>query len=130
MIYTVIIDDRSYDLPKKTLAVTEMLDKAADVDKLKISTRDKYKRVLDCIEAILGQENTAEALGSTDLNELDLTDITITFRKIVDAYNKPVQDYVNASGFGALSSFPIEELTKLATAATQVVNAADAVKKE
>ena len=130
MIYTVIIDDRSYDLPKKTLAVTEMLDKAADVDKLKISTRDKYKRVLDCIAAILGQENTAEALGSTDLNELDLTDITITFRKIVDAYNKPVQDYVNASGFGALSSFPIEELTKLATAATQVVNAADAVKKE
>lgn len=130
MIYTVIIDDRSYDLPKKTLAVTEMLDKAADVDKLKISTRDKYKRVLDCIVAILGQENTAEALGSTDLNELDLTDITLTFRKIVDAYNKPVQDYVNASGFGALSSFPIEELTKLATAATQVVNAADAVKKE
>ena len=130
MIYTVIIDDRSYDLPKKTLAVTEMLDKAADVDKLKISSRDKYKRVLDCIVAILGQENTAEALGSTDLNELDLTDITITFRKIVDAYNKPVQDYVNASGFGALSSFPIEELTKLATAATQVVNAADAVKKE
>lgn len=130
MIYTVIIDDRSYDLPKKTLAVTEMLDKAADVDKLKISTRDKYKRVLDCIVAILGQDNTAEALGSTDLNELDLTDITLTFRKIVDAYNKPVQDYVNASGFGALSSFPIEELTKLATAATQVVNAADAVKKE
>ena len=130
MIYTVIIDDRSYDLPKKTLAVTEMLDKAADVDKLKTSTRDKYKRVLDCIVAILGQENTAEALGSTDLNELDLTDITITFRKIVDAYNKPVQDYVNASGFGALSSFPIEELTKLATAATQVVNAADAVKRE
>ena len=130
MIYTVIIDDRSYDLPKKTLAVTEMLDKAADVDKLKISTRDKYKRVLDCIVAILGQENTAEALGSTDLNELDLTDITITFRKIVDAYNKPVQDYVNASGFRSLSSFPIEELTKLATAATQVVNAADAVKKE
>lgn len=130
MIYTVIIDDRSYDLPKKTLAVTEMLDKAADVDKLKISTRDKYKRVLDCIVAILGQENTAEALGSTDLNELDLTDITLAFRKIVDAYNKPVQDYVNASGFGALSSFPIEELTKLATAATQVVNAADAVKKE
>ena len=41
MFYTVIIDDRSYDLPKKTLAVTEMLDKAADVDKLKNSTRDK-----------------------------------------------------------------------------------------
>ena len=130
MIYTVIIDDRSYDLPKKTLAVTEILDKAAGVDKLKISTRDKYKRVLDCIVAILGPENTAEALGSTDLNELDLTDVTLAFRKIVDAYNRPVQDYVNASGLGALSSFPIEELTKLANAATQVVNAADAVSKE
>ena len=69
-------------------------------------------------------------LGSTDLNELDLTDVTLAFRKIVDAYNRPVQDYVNASGLGALSSFPIEELTKLANAATQVVNAADAVSKE
>ena len=130
MIYTVIINDRSYDLPKKTLQVTEMLDKTAEVDKLKISTRDKYKRVLDCIVNLIGSENTAEALGSTDLAELDLTEITLTFRKIVDAYNKPVQDYVNASGLGALSGFPIEELTKLADAATKVVNAADAVKND
>jgi len=130
MIYTVIINDRSYDLPKKTLQVTEMLDKTAEVDKLKISTRDKYKRVLDCIVNLIGSENTAEALGSTDLAELDLTEITLTFRKIVDAYNKPVQDYVNASGLGALNGFPIEELTKLADAATKVVNAADAVKND
>ena len=41
MTYTVIINDRSYDLPKKTLAITEALDQTAKVDELNISTREK-----------------------------------------------------------------------------------------
>lgn len=129
MIYTVIINDRSYDLPKKTLAITEALEQTAKVDELNIPTREKYRKVLDCVLAILGKEATEEALGSTDLNEVDLSEVTITFRKIVDAYNRPVQDYVNASGRGALEGMPLQEMTALANAATQILNAADTVKK-
>lgn len=129
MLYTVIINDRSYDLPKKTLAITEKLDETAKVDSLNIPVREKYKRVLDCILALIGKEGAEEALGSTDLSEVDLSDVTITFRKIVDAYNKPVQDFVNMSGRGALDSVPIKEMTDLANAATQILNAAKAVKK-
>ncbi len=129
MLYTVIINDRSYDLPKKTLAITEKLDETAKVDSLNIPVREKYKRVLDCILALIGKEGAEEALGSTDLSEVDLSDVTITFRKIVDAYNKPVQDFVNMSGRGALDSVPIKEMTDLANAATQILNAAEAVKK-
>ena len=129
MIYTVIINDRSYDLPKKTLAITEALDQTAKVDELNISTREKYRKVLDCIIRLLGKEAVAEVLGSTDLNEVDLSEVTIAFRKSVDAYNRPVQDYVNASGRGALDSMPIDQMTNLANAATQILNAADAVKK-
>lgn len=129
MLYTVIINDRSYDLPKKTLAITEKLDETAKVDSLNIPVREKYKRVLDCILALIGQEGAEEALGSTDLSEVDLSDVTITFRKIVDAYNKPVQDFVNMSGRGALDSVPIKEMTDLANAATQILNASKAVKK-
>lgn len=129
MIYTVIINDRSYDLPKKTMAITEKLDQTAKVDELDIPVREKYRKVLDCVLAILGKEATEEALGSTDLNEVDLSEVTIAFRKIVDAYNRPVQDYVNASGRGALESMPLQEMTALANAATQILNAADTVKK-
>lgn len=129
MIYTVIINDRSYDLPKKTMAITEKLDQTAKVDELDIPVREKYRKVLDCVLAILGKEATEEALGSTDLNEVDLSEVTIAFRKIVDAYNKPVQDYVNASGRGALEGMPLQEMTALANAATQILNAADTVKK-
>ena len=123
MIYTVIINDRSYDLPKKTMAITEKLDSTGQVDELDIPVREKYRKVLDCVLA------TEEALGSTDLNEVDLSEVTIAFRKIVDAYNRPVQDYVNASGRGALEGMPLQEMTALANAATQILNAADTVKK-
>lgn len=129
MIYTVIINDRSYDLPKKTMAITEKLDATAQVDELDIPVREKYRKVLDCVLAILGKDATEEALGSTDLNEVDLSEVTIAFRKIVDAYNRPVQDYVNASGRGALEGMPLQEMTALANAATQILNAADTVKK-
>lgn len=129
MIYTVIINDRSYDLPKKTMAITEKLDSTAQVDELDIPVREKYRKVLDCVLAILGKGATEEALGSTDLNEVDLSEVTIAFRKIVDAYNRPVQDYVNASGRGALEGMPLQEMTALANAATQILNAADTVKK-
>ncbi len=129
MIYTVIINDRSYDLPKKTLAITEALEQTAKVDELNIPTREKYRKVLDCVISLLGKEAVVEALGSTDLNEVDLSEVTIAFRKIVDAYNRPVQDYVNASGRGALEGMPLQEMTALANAATQILNAADTVKK-
>lgn len=129
MIYTVIINDRSYDLPKKTLAITEALEQTAKVDELSIPTREKYRKVLDCVISLLGKDAVVEALGSTDLNEVDLSEVTIAFRKIVDGYNKPVQDYVNASGRGALDGMPIDQMTNLANAATKILNAADAVKK-
>ena len=129
MIYTVIINDRSYDLPKKTLAITEALEQTAKVDELSIPIREKYRKVLDCVISLLGKEAVVEALGSTDLNEVDLSEVTIAFRKIVDGYNKPVQDYVNASGRGALDGMPIDQMTDLANAATKILNAAEAVKK-
>ena len=129
MIYTVIINDRSYDLPKKTLAITEALEQTAKVDELNIPTREKYRKVLDCVIGLLGKDAAVEARGSADLNEVDLSEVTIAFRKIVDGYNKPVQDYVNASGRGALDGMPIDQMTNLANAATKILNAADAVKK-
>lgn len=131
MIYTVIINDRSYDLPKKTMAVTEELEKTAKIDEVKnLSTREKYKKVLDCVVSLIGTDNVKEALGSIDINEVDLSDVTIAFRKIVDAYNKPVQDYNMANSLSSLDSLPIGRLTELANATTQILSAAEAAESK
>ena len=81
MIYTVILHSHSYDLPAKTLAVTEKLDSAGRVDDIPgMSTREKYKVVLQCVIDILGRDNVKEALGSDKLEEVDLSEVTLTFR--------------------------------------------------
>lgn len=121
MIYTVIINDRSYDLPKKTMAVTEKLDEVRKVDEVKgLTLREKFKKLFDCVADLIGRENAIEALGSDNLNDVDLSEVTLAFRKIVDAYNKPVQDYNMARGLGELSNLPIKELSALANAASQI----------
>lgn len=121
MIYTVIINDRSYDLPKRTLDVVERLDKAAAVDGIKgMSIREKYKKIYECLEDLLGHENMVEILGSDNLDEVDLSEVTLAFRKIVDAYNKPVNDYNNEQSFKGLAELPIDKIVSLADAAAKV----------
>ena len=132
MIYTVILHNHSYDLPEKTLAITEKLDNAAGVDQMAgLSTREKYKVVLGCIVDVLGAENVKEAIGSCKVEEVDLNDITLTFRKIVDAYNKPLQEYSMNANRADLESLPLDQITALAEAAKSVsaMQAAAPVKK-
>lgn len=132
MIYTVILHNHSYDLPAKTLVITEKLDNAAGVDQMAgLSTREKYKVVLDCVVEVLGAENVKEAIGSCKVEEVDLNDITLTFRKIVDAYNKPLQEYSMNANRADLESLPLDQITALAEAAKSVsaMQAAAPVKK-
>ena len=43
MVYTVIINDRSYDLPSKTLKVVEEMERVSKIDEQKgLSIREKY----------------------------------------------------------------------------------------
>lgn len=121
MIYTVILHNHSYDLPAKTLAVTEKLDNAGGVDAIPgLSTREKYKIVLQCVIDVLGRDNVKEALGSDKLEEVDLSEVTLTFRKIVDAYNKPLEEYAANSNRASLDNLPIDQIVALADAARKV----------
>lgn len=132
MIYTVILHNHSYDLPAKTLTITEKLDNAAGVDQMAgLSTREKYKIVLDCVVDVLGADNVKEAIGSCKVEDVDLNDITLTFRKIVDAYNKPLQEYSMNANRADLESLPLDQITALAEAVKSVsaMQAAAPVKK-
>ena len=123
MTYTLIVGTKSYDLPKKTLAIVEKLDGVVALDKNpRMNTRDKYQSILNLEEELLGKSNLEEILGATSLDDMYLSEVVITFRKIVDAYNKPVQEYDRAASTEAFNRIPVEKLNQLATLVKAIPN--------
>ena len=49
-----------------------------------------------------------------------MNDITLAFRMIVDAYNKPLEDYKTDRSAGDLNRLPLDKLMTLVEAAKQV----------
>ena len=62
---------------------------------------------------VLGEANIKEILGSTELDEMDLSEVTLTVRKIVDAYDKPIAEYNKQKNLETLNSLPISQIEKL-----------------
>jgi hypothetical protein len=121
MNYTVIINGQSYDLPKKTMKVVEEMDKVAHIDNVKgIGIRDKFKALFDFISNLVGKENAKEILGSDKLDEVDLSEVTLAFAKIKDAYDKPLEDYNTDKSFQKLNSIPTDKIVQLASVANQM----------
>jgi len=115
MIYTLIMNKKSYDLPKKTLAVVEAMDSVVQLDQDEtLTTRQKYQHILDFERELLGDKNIIEIFGSDDLDQVDLSEILLAFRKIVDAYNKPVQDYERGASLDAINQLPLDKIAQLA----------------
>lgn len=115
MIYTLIMNKKSYDLPKKTLEVVEAMDAVAQLDQDdSLTTRQKYQKILDFERELIGEKNIVEIFGSDELDQVDLTEVLLAFRKIVDAYNKPVQDYERSSSLDVFNQLPLDKLAQLA----------------
>lgn len=113
MIYTIIHNRKSYDLPKKTIAIMDEIDEGLRIDMSNLSLREKFDRLRMIIVDILGEENAIEILGSNNLDDMDLSDVTITFKKISDAYDKPIQDYNTGRTREALSQIPFDKISQL-----------------
>ena len=121
MQYTVIVNGQSYDLPKKTIKVVEEMDKVAQIDNVKgLGIRDKFKALFDFIGGLVGKEAAKEILGSDKLDDVDLSEVTLTFAKIKDAYDKPLEDYNTDKSFQKLNSIPTEKIVQLANVANQM----------
>lgn len=121
MQYTIIANGKSYDLPPKTMGVVEELERVSEIDNAKgLSIREKFQTIYDFMVGLMGAENTKEILGSDDIDKVDLSDVSITFLKIVDAYDKPVSDHRTAQiksqtrGLDAVSIDKIIDLAKTA----------------
>lgn len=121
--YSLNVERKTYTLPTKTIRVVEDMDRVAQVDNIRgMSVRDKYNVILGFIVDLLGEANAKEILGSTLIEEVDPSMVTIVFRMIVDAYNKPVADYNARKSneiFASIPSDKIEKITKLAEVAKE-----------
>lgn len=120
MVYTIINSNgKGFDLPPKTVSVMEELDAALSVDKnTHLSLREKYTRLHECVKRLLGEEKAKECLGSDDLDRIDLSELAITVRKINDAYDKPITDYVAAKMRDKLGSIPMDKVSSIVSAAS------------
>lgn len=111
MVHTVIVNGRSYDLPKKTISIANKLDEVLKTDAIHgLSVRQKFEKLHAFVKDVLGEETAKEVLGTDNLDEVDLSELTITVRKIVDAYEKPVADYQMERNKEQLSRLPLKQL--------------------
>ena len=122
MEYTIIIDGRSYDLPKKTLSVMEKMDDVMKVDSVKgYSVRQKFEKIHRFIKDLVGDDNAKEILGSDNISEIDLSEVTLTAKKIIDAYDKPITDYDLEKSMRKIEGIPIDKIVSVANAAEKIV---------
>lgn len=121
MEYTVIVNDRSYDLPKKTISVVEKIDNVLKVDSLKgCSIKQKFEKLHSFVKEVVGDDNAKDMFGSDDIAEIDLSEVTLAVKKIIDAYEKPIIDYDSEKNRMKLEGLPIEKIISVAKAAEKI----------
>ena len=121
--HTIIVDGRSYDLPKKDLNVAKKIDEVLKVDSTKGYTIDqKFNKLHVFAKDNLGDDTATEILGSSNLAEIDLSDLTLTVRKIIDGYEKPIADYQAEKAREKIGNLPLSEITAMTKAAQTVAN--------
>lgn len=121
MEYTIIINGRSYDLPKKTVTVVEELDEIMKVDAVKgLTVKQKFEKLHSFIKGLVGEESAEEMFGSKDLAEIDLSELTLAVRYVIDAYDKPVTDYETSRSMRKFDGLPIDKIIATVNAAEKV----------
>ncbi len=125
MEYTVIVNGKSYDLPKKTIAVAESLDEVLKVDSTNLKIRQKMEMLHRFSKNILGEENVKEILGTDELEKVDTSALAVLVLNINEAYEKPVTEYKTDRMREAFNGIPTEKLISLTKSMQAVMNAQD-----
>lgn len=123
MEYTVIVNGKSYDLPKKTIAVAESLEEVLKVDSTNLKIRQKMEKLHRFSKDLLGEDNVKEILGTDDLEEADTSALAMLVLNINEAYEKPVTEYRTDKMREAFNGIPTEKLSSLTKSMQAVMNA-------
>lgn len=122
MEYTVIINGRSYDLPKKTVSVMEKMDGILKIDSCRMKARQKFEKMHEFVKNMIGEENAKEAFGTDNLEEMDMSELAITVLKMNDAYNQPLTDYKIEKMRATMNSMQTDKIAALANSASAIAN--------
>ena len=124
MEYAIIMNGRSYELPKKTMTVVEKLDGALRVDSVTgLSVRQKFEKLHKAVKEIVGEEQAEEMFGSSNLSEIDLSEVSLAVLKINEAYEKPISDYQAEQMKEKIGSIPMDKIVSMSKAAQTIANA-------
>ena len=123
MEYTVIVNGKSYDLPKKTIAVAESLEEVLKVDSTNLKIRQKMEKLHRFSKDLLGEDNVKEILGTDDLEDVDTSALAMLVLNINEAYEKPVTEYRTDKMREAFNGIPTEKLSSLTKSMQAVMNA-------
>lgn len=122
MEYIVIINGRSYDLPKKTVSVMEKMDGILKIDSCRMKARQKFEKMHEFVKDMIGEENAKEAFGTDNLEEMDMSELAITVLKMNDAYNQPLTDYKIEKMRATMNSMQTDKIAALANSASAIAN--------
>lgn len=114
MEYSINYNGSEYTLPRKTLKVMEKLEEVIKIDSKPIGIKEKFKKVYGFLTDLLGAEATKQILGADKLEEVDLGELTLVIKMIMDAYDKPITDYDVNKATDLLDALPIEKISELA----------------
>lgn len=80
-------------LPKLTLRINKLMDA---VDKAQ-GNEDKLKGELAFLKAVLPAAYVKEALGGSNINDVDIVALNVSYLGVTGAYAQPMMDAANAA---------------------------------
>lgn len=115
----VILNGKSYDLPKKTLAVVEKIEEIKEAEKSYLKGNYKIRDLImlqyNFLVNMIGVENVEILLDGNVIDDMNVNDIIVAILNISHTYNKPIEDakYKNISEQLNRAEFrKVETLTK------------------
>lgn len=104
MEYYAELNGRTYTLPRYTNSVRSKIDRiAADDVSDKVDAGKKFVNKYQFIRELIGEEAAKEVFGTDNIDEMDLNDITISYVRILHAYDKSVSELERENKMASLS---------------------------
>ena len=93
MKYTVKHNGATYDLPVFTRGMKKKIDEVNEkITNPESPVDDRVDALYGFVADVLGEENVAKALGTTDPDKMDLNELNILYIRITREYDRPVRE--------------------------------------
>ena len=114
MQYSVVHNGVTCLLPEFTRRVKKKIDEVNEkISNVTIPLDTRIDTMYAFLQESVGEENLAKALGSEDLDEVDMNDVNILYLKIVKEYDRPLEEF-NRPEMSAESKKALQDLDKAA----------------